>query len=613
MKPRVWAPLAQRMEIEHDGRREAMQPHADGWWIAATDLPHGADYAFCRDGGEARPDPRSLWQPNGVHAPSRCFDVRRFVWSDADFRAAALTGAGPGVAAPRHPLDARPSRGPWTPQPGLRVWRSAVLYELHIGTFTAEGRFDAAIGELDHLAALGITHVEVMPIAAFPGERGWGYDGVALFAAHSAYGGPEGFQRFVDACHARGLGVILDVVYNHLGPSGNYLSTFAPYFTDRHHTPWGEAVNFDGPYSDGVREFFIANARSWLRDFHCDGLRLDAVHAIADNSARTFLEDLAASVRVLEAECGRPLVLIAESDANDSRLSAPPEAGGIGLTAQWNEDFHHALHAALSGEREGYFCDFGSLAALAATLRRGFYLDGRYSHFRHRRHGRPFGATDASRLVVYAQNHDQTGNRARGERLSQLVSPGLLRVAAALTLLGPGVPLLFQGEEFGAKTPFLYFTDHAEPELAAAVRQGRPRESPDPQDPDTFTRSRLRWDQQDAGLLAWYRDLIRLRRTTALAGHDLAEVRVRYSERDRWLTLARGGWRVACNLAPQPQAVPLGRSPQGWRLVLASAEPQAVAADAATLAPTSAAVFAPRQGWGPGAPGPAGAEAGRPA
>ncbi len=592
MRPRVWAPLAPRMELEHHGRREPMQPQAGGWWIAAVDLPHGADYAFCREGGEARPDPRSLWQPNGVHAPSRCFDVRRFGWSDAGFRAAALTGAGPGVAAPRHPLAARPCRGPWTPQPGLRVWRSAILYELHVGTFTAEGTFDAAIGKLDPLAALGVTHVEVMPIAAFPGERGWGYDGVALFAVHSAYGGPEGFQRFVDACHARGLGVILDVVYNHLGPSGNYLSTFAPYFTDRYHTPWGEAVNFDGAYSDGVREFFIANARSWLRDFHCDGLRLDAVHAIADNSARTFLEELAASVRVLEAERGRPLVLIAESDANDPRLSAPPEAGGIGLTAQWDEDFHHALHAALSGERDGYFCDFGSLAALAATLRRGFYLDGQYSHFRHRRHGRPFGATDASRLVVYAQNHDQTGNRARGERLSQLVSPGLLRVAAALTLLGPGVPLLFQGEEFGAKTPFLYFTDHAEPELAAAVRQGRPRESPDPQDPDTFARSRLRWDQQDAGLLAWYRDLIRLRRTTALAGHDLAEVRVRYSERDRWLVLARGRWRVACNLAPQPQPVPLGRSPGGWRLVLASEEPQAVDTDEAALAPASAAVFA---------------------
>lgn len=562
MRPRVWAPLAQRMELERDGRRESMRAQARGWWQAESEVPHGADYAFCPDGGPARPDPRSLCQPHGVHAASRSFDTARFSWSDAGFR-----------------------------PPG---WRSAVVYELHIGTFTRGGTFEAAIAKLHHLTALGITHVEIMPVAAFPGARGWGYDGVALFAAHQAYGGPEGLQRLVDACHARGLAVILDVVYNHLGPSGNYLSDFAPYFTARYRTPWGEAVNFDGPYSDGVRAFFIDNARSWLRDFHCDGLRLDAVHAIADTAAQPFLEDLAQAVHTLAAECGRELVLIAESDTNDPRLSAPREAGGVGLTAQWDEDFHHALHAAVSGERGGYYSDFGSLEALAATLRRGFYLDGRYSRFRKCRHGRPFTATDASRLVVYAQNHDQTGNRAQGERLSQLVSPGLLRVAAALTLLGPGVPLLFQGEEWGATAPFLYFTDHAEPELAQAIRRGRPAGSPDPQAVRTFARCRLRWDEQDAELLAWYRALIRLRRATVLAAHDLDQVRVRFNERAHWLVLARGPWRIACNFAAGAQSIPLGTSACGWRLQLASAPPT-LGKDMATLPPESVAVYDVRQ------------------
>ncbi|MGH9467464.1 MAG: malto-oligosyltrehalose trehalohydrolase, partial [Terriglobales bacterium] len=563
MIARVWAPGAASMELERDGKREPMVQAPGGWWRAAAELPHGADYRFCPEGGPPLPDPRSRWQPNGVHGASRSFDPDRFAWTDAG----------------------------WHPP----AWASAIVYELHVGTFTPEGTFDAAITRLDHLVGLGISHVEIMPVAEFSGERGWGYDGVALFAPHHAYGGPEGFQRLINACHARGLAVLLDVVYNHLGPSGNYLASFGPYFTGRYATPWGEALNFDGPESDGVRAFFLANARYWLCDFHLDGLRLDAVHAIADTSARPFLEDLARAVRRWEAETGRAMVLVAESDANDPRLSAPPLAGGCGLDAQWDEDFHHALHAVLTGERTGYFSDFGSLGALAATLRRGFYLDGRYSVFRRRRHGRPFRGSDGARLVMYAQNHDQVGNRAKGERLSRMVSPGRLRIAAVLTLLSPGVPLLFQGEEWGAATPFFYFTDHAEPELAAAVRQGRPAGSPDPQDRVTFARSRLLWHEQDDDLLLWYRALIRLRRTTSLAAHDLDEVRVRHNDRAGWLVLARGPWRIACNFAATRQPVPLGASPSGWRLVLASAAGVALAEDAATLPPDSAAIFAPGQ------------------
>ncbi|MGH9487488.1 MAG: malto-oligosyltrehalose trehalohydrolase [Terriglobales bacterium] len=560
MKARVWSPQAAKMELVRGGQREPMRSAGGGWWEADSELAQGEDYWLARDGGTPRPDPRSRWQPQGVHGPARAFDPARFVWTDANWRPPA--------------------------------WRSAIVYEIHVGTFSPQGTFAGAVARLDHLAALGVTHVEVMPVAEFSGDRGWGYDGVDLFAPHHAYGGPEGFQSFVNACHARGLAVLLDVVYNHLGPSGNYLAEFGPYFTDRCATPWGAAVNFDGPCCDGVRAFFIANACYWLREFHLDGLRLDAVHAIADRSALPFLQELARSVRALEAELGRELALVAESDGNDPRLSAPELAGGYGLTAQWNEDFHHALHAVITGERTGYFGDFGTLAALAATLRRGFYLDGRYSSYRRRRHGRPFRGDDAARLVCYAQNHDQTGNRAQGERLSRLVAPGLLRVAAALVLLAPGVPLLFQGEEWGARTPFLYFTGHPESELAAAVRRGRPPGSPDPQAPATFARSRLRWHEQDRDLLAWHQALIRLRRTTSLAGHDLGEVRVRWRENERWLVLARGGWRVACNFAARVQPLPLGAPPpRGWRLRLASAPGVAGEGATAVLPPAAAAAF----------------------
>ena len=570
--PRVWAPRAQRVEIVTQGARHIMEPAGPaGWWRASLELHHGDDYAFALDGGHPLPDPRSRWQPQGVHAASLWFDAKIFGWTDAAWRPPA--------------------------------WSNAIIYELHVGTFSPEGTFAGASARLDHLVQLGVTHVELMPVAEFPGNRGWGYDGVDLYAPHHAYGGPEGLQRLVNACHEHGLAVIFDVVYNHLGPVGNYLAQFGPYFTDHYHTPWGAAVNFDGPGSDEVRAFFIDNALSWLRDFHGDGLRLDAVHAIVDQSATPFLDQLGHAVRAEAARLGRELVLIAESDANDPRLSAPSAlgagGGGTGLNAQWDEDFHHALHAALTGEHNGYFQDFGSLAALAAALERGFYLDGRYSTYRQRRHGRRFDGSDASRLVVYAQNHDQTGNRAQGERLSHLLSPGLQRVAAALVLLSPGVPLLFQGEEWGAATPFLYFTDHDDPALAEAIHQGRQREcahfgwpgaSSHPNHPDPFIRSRLDWNEpaqpEHGAMLAWYRALIHLRRDTSLGTHDLHATQVAFDESRRWLVVHRGPhWRIACNLAREPQPVPLGDG--AWSPVLASAPPPA----SAGLAPESVAVF----------------------
>ncbi len=554
-KPRVWAPRARQVELATAGHRRPMQAAADGrrdgWWQAGEPLAPGQDYAFVLDGGKPLPDPRSRWQPRGVHEPSRWLDPGRFIWDDAGWRPPA--------------------------------WDGAVIYELHVGTFTPAGTFTAVIERLDHLAALGVTHVELMPVAEFSGARGWGYDGVDLFAPHHAYGGPEGLQQLINACHRRGLAVILDVVYNHLGPAGNYLAQYGPYFTTRYQTPWGEALNFDGADNGEVRRFFIANARMWLRDYHCDGLRLDAVHAILDHSALPFLEELAAAKRDWEAELGRPLLLIAESDANDPRLSAPPELGGQGLDAQWNEDFHHALHAYLTGERNGYYADFGSLADLATALRQTFVYDGRYSRYRRRAHGRPAAGADGRRFVAYAQNHDQIGNRAQGDRLSQNLRPGQLRIAAALTLLSPFTPLLFQGEEWGATTPFLYFTDHPEPELAQAVRDGRRREFaafgwapeaiPDPQDPDTFARSRLRWEERDEpehrDLLAWHRDLIALRRGSALARHEVDPADVAFDEAAGWLTLRRGPWLVTCNFAPQANSLPL---PAGaWRPRLASA------------------------------------------
>ncbi|HVW22532.1 MAG TPA: malto-oligosyltrehalose trehalohydrolase [Opitutaceae bacterium] len=546
----LWAPEARRAELRLGSRTHPLEPSSGGVWRTEIPLPAAdAGYRFAIDGDEAWPDPRSLWQPDGVHGDSHPADL------DA--------------------LRRRP-RPPFAPRP----LAEAVLYELHVGTFTPEGTYAAARGKLGHLAELGVTHVEIMPVATFPGRRGWGYDGVYLYAPHPAFGRPEELAGLVDACHAHGLAVLLDVVYNHLGPDGNYAPKFGPYLTDRYKTDWGQAMNFDGPGSDGVRDFVIDNARMWLRDYGFDGLRLDAVHAIECLGAVHVLEDLAVAVDALARQLARDLVLIAESDLNDPRLVREPEQGGYGLQAHWCDDFHHALHAFLTGERQGYYADFGTLEDLAVALREGYVYQGQHSAFRRRRHGRPPTGVPPHRLVVCCQNHDQVGNRARGERLSQLLGPLPLRAAAALTLLSPFTPLLFQGEEWGAQSPFLYFTDHTDPALGKAVTEGRRREHagvagagevPDPQAEETWRRSQLRWEELarpgHADLLEWYRGLIALRRRHLTAAADRTPS-VRCEPAAGWLTLACGGLLGVFNFADAAQPIPL---PAGrWRLGLST-------------------------------------------
>ena len=534
---RVWAPLPSGVELVLGERRIPMTRAARGWWECAADQAGpGTDYAFSLDGGPPRPDPRSAFQPYGVHGPSRVVDHASSSWQHGGWRDSGWRG----VALP-----------------------GSVLQECHVGTFSAEGTFDGAIAHLDHLADLGIDAIELMPVAEFPGDRGWGYDGVDLFAPHHAYGGPDGLKRLVDAAHARGIGVVLDVVYNHLGPAGNYLPEFGPYFSARHATNWGDAVNFDGPDSDEVRRFAVDNALMWLRDYHCDGLRLDAVHAFADSSAVNICEQLAAEVAALAAQLRRPLFVIAESDLNDPRFVRGRDAGGYGLDAAWADEWHHALHATLTGEVSGYYSDFGPLPLLAKALRQAWVYDGIYSPHRRRVHGRPPAGLAGSQFVVAAQNHDQVGNRAAGDRSSALMSEGRLRVAAALLLTSPFVPMLFQGEEWGASTPFQYFTSHPDAELGRLVSEGRRREFaafgwepadvPDPQDPATFERSRLDWAEpgtgRHAGLLAWHRRLITLRRSIAeFTDPRLARVETAYDQEAGWLTIRRGPVVVATNL-----------------------------------------------------------------
>ncbi|MGH9155500.1 MAG: malto-oligosyltrehalose trehalohydrolase [Acidimicrobiales bacterium] len=569
---RVWAPHAGRVEVEAGGRRTLMEADGDrGWrWAEVGDAGPGDDYRFVVD-GDAVVDPRSPWQPHGVHGPSRLVDHGAFAWTDQGWRGFHLP--------------------------------SAVLYELHVGTFTPEGTFDGVITRLDHLVDLGVDAVELMPVNGFPGTGGWGYDGVDLFAPHHPYGGPDGLKRLVDACHGRGLAVVLDVVYNHLGPAGNYLARFGPYFTDRYATPWGDAVNLDGPGSDEVRAFLVDNALSWLRDYHFDGLRLDAVHGLVDASATHFLEQLGGAVGGLAAALGRPLFLIAESDLNDPRIVRPTDQGGYGMDAQWSDDFHHALHAVLTGERGGYYADFGAMGDVATALQQGFVYGGRHSIHRGRVHGRLDPAMPGSRLLGYLQTHDQVGNRARGERIGALTSPGRLRVGAALVLTAPFVPLLFAGEEWAASTPFPYFTDHDDPDLAGAVRAGRrsefaafgwdPDDIPDPQAPGTLAAARLDWDEvtraPHADLLDWYCRLIALRRATpALRDGRLDVVVTRHDDRARWLVMERGPVTVAANLGWAP-----ARLEVDGELVLAS-DDVACPSDGegvVTLAPDTVAVL----------------------
>ena len=542
----VWAPAATAVAAVVDGARVPLGRSDRGWWRA--DVPaagHGSDYAFLLDDDPTPlPDPRSRWQPHGVHGPSRVYDQSRFGWTDAGWRGVPLPGA--------------------------------LVYELHVGTFTQAGTLDSAIERLDHLVGLGVDLVELMPVAAFPGRHGWGYDGVHPYAVHAPYGGPDALKRFVDASHARGLGVCLDVVYNHLGPSGNYLSRFGPYFSDKHHTPWGSGVNLDDDGSPEVRRWIVDNALMWLRDYHVDALRLDAVHALADDSPVHVLAQLSREVDALSTAVRRPLSLIAESDLNLPSTVTPVESGGLGMTAQWSDDFHHALHALLTGESQGYYGDFAAdpWKALEQTLTGAFFHVGTPSSFRGERWGAPVDTTRVPgwRFLGYAQTHDQVGNRAVGDRLSSGLTPGLARVAAALVLTSPFTPMLFMGEEWSASTPWQYFTSHEEPDLAEAVRAGRRREFaahgwaeedvPDPQAGSTVTASTLDWGElgsdPHAGVHDWHRALVALRRAEPwLADPRLDLVSVASDPEAGWLVVRRGPLRVACNLAGEPQQVPL--------------------------------------------------------
>ncbi|MDA0566755.1 malto-oligosyltrehalose trehalohydrolase [Streptomonospora sp. S1-112] len=563
----VWAPDRGRVRVRVGGADHPLRPAGGGWWRSDTTARTGDDYAFLLDDDPTPlPDPRSLHQPAGVHGPSRVYDHTAYTWGDSAWTGRALPGS--------------------------------VLYELHVGTFTPEGTLDAAIGRLDHLVDLGVDLVELMPVNAFGGaDHGWGYDGVLWGAVHEPYGGPDALKRFVDACHRRGLGVLLDVVYNHLGPDGAYLPRFGPYFAGE--TAWGPSLNLDGPGSDEVRRYVIDNALGWLRDFHLDGLRLDAVHALRDSRARHLLTELSAEVDALAAGLRRPLSLIAESDLNDPRMVTPREAGGHGMAAQWSDDLHHALHCALTGEDHGYYADFRPPEVLPRVLRRVFLHDGGYSSFRGRTHGAPVdtAATPGHRFLAYLQNHDQIGNRAQGDRMAARTSTGLLACGAALVLCSPYTPMIFMGEEWAAATPWPFFASFTDPGLADGVRRGRRREFaamgwaesevPDPIDPDTRRSAVLCWDEPERpphkAVLGLYRDLIALRRARPeLADPRLDRFTVEADPDGRGLVLHRSVLRVACNLDGAERAFTLDRPA---RRVLLTSAPEAAAEGARVVLP----------------------------
>ncbi|NNG34382.1 malto-oligosyltrehalose trehalohydrolase [Nakamurella aerolata] len=547
---RVWAPISDRVRllVRPDTPAGAEEPPADqvlemaaepaaaGWWQVQIDqAPDTFSYGFLLGEDDTpRPDPRSRRQPGGVHDLSRTLPADEFEWTDHSWTGRQLAGG--------------------------------VIYEMHIGTFTPDGTFDAAIERLDHLVELGVEFVEVLPVNAFNGTHNWGYDGVLWYAVQESYGGPDGYRRFVDACHARGIAVIQDVVYNHLGPSGNYLPLFGPYLHSGHSNTWGASVNLDGPDSDEVRQYILDNISMWLGEYHVDGLRLDAVHALADHRAVHILEDMAVHTGALSAHVGRPLTLIAESDLNDPRLITPRAAGGYGLTAQWDDDYHHVLHVALTGETVGYYGDFGSMGAIAKVLTTGFFHDGTWSSFRGRSHGRPIN-TDVIptwALVGYAQDHDQIGNRATGDRLTASLGAEDLALAAVLVLTAPFTPMLFMGEEWAGSTPWQFFTSHPEPELGKATADGRiaefarmgwdPAQVPDPQNERTFADSKLDWSERDTGrhaeIFDLHRRLIALRRQwPQLTDPRFHRIDVDYDDDARWLLINRGGLQIAANFS----------------------------------------------------------------
>lgn len=546
---RVWAPEAETVDLVFKGPRFTqavpMEKEARGYFsIEHSEDLRGERYMFRLNGGPEFPDPASRFQPEGVHGPSEVVSSD-FSWTDSNWK-------------------------------GLDL-EELVIYELHVGTFSPSGDFEGVQNRLSYFQDLGINALEIMPVAQFPGSRNWGYDGVGLFAVQNSYGGPEAFKKLIEACHRTGIAVFLDVVYNHLGPEGNHLARYGPYFQNKYHTPWGDALNFDGEWSDEIRRFYLENARQWLEEFHLDGLRLDAVHAIFDTSARPFLEELSLWKHDLQNRLQRELHLIAESDANDSRILRPRENCGFGLDAQWADDVHHAIHSLLTGERQGYYADYGEVRQLMSAYRDGVIYDGEYSEFRHKRQGRTYQGIERHRLVVFAQNHDQIGNRKNGDRLIDLVGARKQKLAAACVFLSPYLPLIFMGEEYGEKAPFLYFVDHSDSELVEAVRKGRREEfsgfswegePPDPASPETFLKSKLKWESLDRdseakSLLRYYRELIRISKwirrerllepdhieTDRPAGDDI--IKVQGVNRNHWV-------QVFFSFSSVPQKVEVG-------------------------------------------------------
>jgi maltooligosyltrehalose trehalohydrolase len=579
---RVWAPRCRKLEVLIEGRRPlAMSRHDDGLFeTVVPGLPAGTRYQYRLDGERYRPDPTSRFQPEGVHGPSMVVDPAAYAWTDQSFAGHAAS--------------------------------DLVIYELHVGTYTRAGTFEAIVPHLPELVDLGVTAVELMPVAEFPGSRNWGYDGVHLFAPQSTYGGPRGLRQLVDACHAHGLSVILDVVYNHLGPEGNYLGEFGPFFTDRYRTPWGGALNFDGPDGHGVRRHFIENARAWVREFHIDGLRLDAIHAIFDASPVHILTEISAAAREEGQALGRPVHLMAESHDNDRRLVLPAEAGGIGLDAVWSDDFHHAVHVRLTGERGGYYADYTEPRLLATALSEGFAFQGEYSEYFGRDRGTSSADLPGERFVICVQNHDQVGNRALGDRLSTIASFEAVKLAAGLLLAAPAIPLLFMGEEYGETAPFQFFTSFLDRDLAEAVRKGRTEEFsrfawqgtvPDPGEPATFVRSRLNHPLAGAPrhreLYQYYRRWLELRRKhPALGTRGKERAQASVDPKGTLLTLVRDaesgpGVRLFANLTNETRPGP--SIPADWRVLIDSDDRQFAGHGRPALAPYHLIVYeAPR-------------------
>jgi maltooligosyltrehalose trehalohydrolase len=593
---RVWAPRASEVElvlVNGTARRSYPMTKEERGFFSRTlpDVPEGQRYAYRLDGGPERADPASLWQPDGVHGPSAVVRPEAFAWTDRDWK-------------------------------GVRR-EDLVFYELHTGTFTPEGTFDAIIPRLDSLRSLGITAVQVMPVAQFPGTRNWGYDGIYFYAPQQSYGGPHGLQRLVDACHAAGLAIVLDVVYNHVGPEGNFLHDFGPYFADRYRTFWGPAFNYDGAGCDAVRDFVLDNVRTWIADYHFDGLRLDAVHAIYDFSPSHILRAVKEAADEAAASRGRYAHVVAESDLNDPRLLLPPDRGGCGLDAQWSDDFHHAVHAYLTGERQGYYEDFGAVQDLAKVMQEPFLFDGCYSRHRQRRHGAPAGDLSGDRFIVCTQNHDQVGNRARGDRPGTLLPPPARRLTASLLLLAPHLPLIFMGEEYGEEQPFQFFCSFDDAQLVENVREGRRREFaafawqgevPDPQSEATFNASRLTWSWPEegakAGLRRLYGDLLAARRRWPALGdfrHRAARL-LPSGDQAAVLELVRGGREPEAgktvqayfNLTGSRQPLPAGAGRGGDVLFLSEARAyhgdRRDADPASVLLPFECMVFGP-PGW----------------